>query len=450
MPRTHHDDSDGLPESSMPEKLARDAFHLLLGILAGLMIAAISEDALLEEPDVAHYRAVRDFVRRSYVRAVDEEELLDSALHGMLSGLDRYSRYYDPQEREELDRETSGHYYGIGVVFRPPLQQAQVLFTLPNSPAAKAKIAIGDSILKVDGQEVAGIDAAGFRELMSQGPGGELDLLLRGIDGSQREVRVQAKDLVDPTVRHVRIADERAHIGYISILSFSKETAREFEEAFRYLLTNDMRGLVVDLRRNYGGTLSSAETIAGRFISEGVIVRTEGRGDPEVTRADPAQAHWAGFPLVLLVDGESASASEVLAGALQDHRCAVLVGAPTFGKGLVQVIRRFEEQGSVAKITSSYYYSPAGRNFDKSVDETRDWGILPDVEVELTSEEAGRIHRFLESYGPPPEALPVIEALEMASGQAWIDEAPPDRQLEAALELLRGRRPSATQVSKHG
>lgn len=403
-----------------------------------------------DDPDYQHYREVRDFVRSSFVREVTDDELLNAAMHGMLDNLDRYSRYYDREERDKLERETSGRYEGIGVVFRSPIEAGQVLFCLEDSPAKQAGVQVGDTFVRLNGRSLAGVTDTEFRDAVGNPDDGLLQVELTRLDGSDLTTTIELAELVDPTVRHARIADDDFGIGYISVLSFSNETPHEFEQAFRFLSSRGMQGLVLDLRRNYGGALVSAESIAKRFIDEGVIVSTEGRGAPNVTLAERKQARWFDFPLVVLVDGDSASASEILAGALQDHRRAVIVGSPTFGKGLVQTIRRFDDRHAVAKVTSSYYYSPSGRNFERTVDDNREWGILPDISIEIETLDRQRIHNYLTRYGPPTESLPAIEAWQESEDTPLIDEHPLDHQLEAALDLFRGKRPGPNRMESHG
>jgi carboxyl-terminal processing protease len=241
----------------------------------------------------------------------------------------------------------------------------------------------------------------------------DLEFQVTGLDGVAREVKVRTGSVVEPTVQHERMLDERRGIGYVTISSFTHETPGEFVQAFERLRAGGMRALVLDLRGNPGGVLSAAVEIAGRFLRDGLIVSTEGRGDVSVHRAEPAAAWWAGFPLVLLVDEGSASASEVLAGALQEHRAAAVVGSRTFGKGMVQTIHRFPEQGSVFKLTTSYYYTPSHKNLEHSADPTRERGLQPDLRVDLRSEERRAIHERLSKPSPPREALARI-----ASGSA--------------------------------
>lgn len=415
-----------------------------IGLFTGLMIALIATElwSSAADPDIEQYREVRDFVRESFVREVSNGELLDHALHGMLAGLDEYSRYYDPEEALALQRETGGRYQGIGCYFRPPASDGQILFTLAASPAAEAGLRVGDRILAVDGHPFADLSRAELQGLLREPEAGSVQLEVRGLDGDERSLEVRPRSLVDPTVRHAYMVDDTRRIGYIAILSFSRETPAEFDRCFAFLEERGMQALVLDLRRNYGGVLASAVKVAQRFVPSGLIVSTEGRGEPEEYFADATEARHQGFPLVVLVDGDSASASEVLAGALQDHRAAIVIGSPTFGKGMVQTIRSFDRGAEVvAKITSSYYYSPTHRNFERSVYPERDFGILPDIEVPIDELERQVIHRHLQTHSPPVDAIPRIEAWQEQAGEVWLSPHPPDAQLDAVVELLAGSRP---------
>jgi carboxyl-terminal processing protease len=393
-----------------------------------------------EAADITHYREVRRFVLDHFVGVVDPDVLVQDALQGMLGNLDEYSRYYDQSESQRVDRETRGRFTGIGVVFRAPVSAAQVLFPLPGGPADAAGLQVGDVLLTIDGEPAAEGGQETLRERLRGEPQSEVVLEVRGLDGSEREHRVVRQSLVDPTVRHVRLADEEPAIGYVAVSSFSRETSREFDEACEWLEDAGMRGLVLDLRDNPGGVLEAAVDLARRFIPEGVIVSTEGRGARDVLRADPSEAHLEGTPLVVLVDGGSASASEVLAGALQDHRVAVILGEPTHGKGVVQTIRRYDERGTIAKVTTSYFYTPAHRNLERNPAEGREWGIVPDFEVSLSDGQRTSVLSHILRYGPPRELTDQLRAWEEAEGVALLDEHPEDPQLEAALALLRGER----------
>ncbi len=413
------------------------------GILSGVLLALIAEELWPSglEADMAQYEAVRDFARESFVREVDDEQLVELALDGMLRGLDEYSRYYDKQQSRLLERETRGRFKGIGVIFRRPVKDGQVLYPLTGSPAGSAGVRVGDRFITVAGTPLTDLSESEFRALIGDPPGGVLEATVRGLDGDVRSVEIEPASIVDPTVRHGHLIDPERHIGYLAITSFSSETPAEFDRTFEFLWQRGARSFVLDLRGNLGGVLESAVAVARRFVPQGVIVSTEGRGTPIVYRADPAAARHEGTPLVVLVDGESASASEVLAGALQDHRAAVVVGAPTYGKGMVQTIRQFDRWESRAKVTTSYYYTPSGRHFERSADPNRSGGILPDVLVELTDPERAILLAFLQNYGPPPEAVGALDEWEAAEDLQLTGSLPADPQLDAALGLFEGRNP---------
>ncbi len=412
----------------------------LLGVLAGMLVLLIGQELVprRDDPASAQFERIKDFTRAHFVRELSEQELLDRALHGMIDGLDPYSRYYAPSEAERVRRETEGDFKGIGVIFRRPTEQGQVLFPLLGTPAWEAGLTVGDTIVAIDGEPIAGLDEAAFRERLRAPERSRLELRVRDLDGVERDVTVRPRVLVDPTVRHEAMLDPARGIAYLSIRSFTHRTTEEFDAAVARLSERGAKALVIDVRSNYGGVLDAAVDIARRFVPQGVIVSSEGRTERTVHEARRDAARLAGLPTVVLVDGDSASASEVLAGALQDHRAAVLVGAPTYGKGMLQTIRSFPSFGSRAKVTSAYYYSPSKRNFERTADEGRDWGILPDVHVELAEATRRRIAQHLGRYDPPAEVLEALRAFEAREGVPLMGTAPEDPQLEAALALLSG------------
>jgi len=401
-----------------------------------------------EDSDVSRYRAVRDWVRENYVRDVEPERLSDLALHGMVERLDDYSRFYDKSQIANLERDTTGYYRGIGAVFRPPLEEGRVLFTLPGSPADLAGLRPGDTIQAVDGRARADLGAAEFQSAISDDSKSEVALTVRGLDGAERKLRLVPADVVDPTVRHAAIVDADRGLAYLAINSFSLETPVEFDRAIALLQAQGMRALVIDLRGNLGGVLHSAVRVANRFIDRGLIVSTEGRGEPTRHEAKRVEATLVQLPLAVLVDGNTASASEVLAGALQDHRRAVLVGEPTWGKGMVQKVSSFGDDDAKVKLTTAYYYTPAHTNIERSVQRGREHGLIPDLRVDLNREGAARVRAFLLHYDPPRSAIEALRAWEAIEGIELIETHPPDAQLEAALGLFRGERPGPWALGK--
>jgi len=422
----------------------RDLLHLLVGTACGLTLGLVLHRLAPRAPptEAQRFAVVQDFVRDLYVRELDARGLTDSALRGMVESLDPYSRYYSRDELAAMERETSGHFRGIGVVFARPIEEGRVLFAMPGSPADRAGIGVGDRFLEIDGQALGGLEAAQIHRLLAESAQETVELHVLSRDGSDRRLAVERIDLVDPTVRHARMLDAELGLGYLAITSFSQETPKEFDAAVGELQRRGLTGLVVDVRGNLGGVLRSAVTLANRFVPSGLIVSQEGRGAPVRYKSEASEAWYADLPLAVLVDGESASASEVFAAALQEHRAAVVVGTPTYGKGMVQQVRTFGEDAAV-KLTTAYYYTPSGRNLERTVDKAWETGVVPDLEVALSELERRDVARFRDSYSAPAEDRAAIEAWEVAEGIELLPREPADAQLEAALGLFRGVRPGA-------
>ena len=382
-----------------------------MGLLTGLVLMALVELMVPdeEEQDVAFYRRVRDLVSSSFVRELDDREILDHALRGMVEGLDPYSRYYTAEDLPRMDRETEGRYRGIGVVFDSPVSAGRVLFPMSNSPADRAGLTVGDRMLEINGLEVAGMPEGGLQEALREPPDGELDLLVEGLDGARRRVSLSPEPVVDPTVRHTRILDRDRGIGYLAIRSFSRQTPAEFDAEIAALEQQELRALVLDLRGNPGGVLDAAVQVANRFIASGVIVTTASRAGTLPTEADEDVCALRDLPLAVLVDADTASASEVLAGALQDHRVGVLVGDRTYGKGAVQSLVRFDQEGVRVKLTTSYYATPAHRIIERELADRSTPGLSPDLLVPVSPLERRRIYEHLDSYSPPAESWQAIE-----------------------------------------
>ncbi|MCZ6597330.1 MAG: S41 family peptidase [Planctomycetota bacterium] len=416
-----------------------------VGFACGLVALAVLHALLPSSLDreIELVRLVRDLAQEEYVREVDPRKLVDDALRGMVGGLDRYSRYYGPEEVAEVNRETEGEYRGIGVVFRAPVIDGVIRFALPDSPADRAGLGVGDRITSIDGNPVELMDEEEFRRYLHGDE--ELLMVAEGREGTRREVVVRPEAVIDPTVRHARMLDPELGIGYLAIVSFSRRTADEFDEWTGWLREQGLHALVLDLRANPGGILDSAIQIADRFVETGTIVSTRSRNEAHSTQASREKTSWARLPLIVLVNGDSASASEVLVGALQDHRVGVVAGEPTYGKGAVQKIHRFEDHRAIVKLTSSYYFTPAGRRIEREDDGRggAEWnGVTPDLLVKISASVRREIHRFLRTYSPPPDALAELEAWEREEGVELVARAPLDPQLDAAVDLLRGKAPA--------
>ncbi len=414
-----------------------------LGMTAGMLLLLIGF-TLIPEPvneATAEFEAVSAFAASHFVRELSPTELSERALHGMLDGLDDYSRYHDRGDAERARREIDGDFRGIGVVFKPPTSDAQILFPVDGSPAVKAGVRVGDRFVEIDGEAIAGLNGTELRERLAPKGRKFVNVRVVGLDGETRDLVIEPELLVDPTVRHVGMIEGEPGVGYLAVRSFTNNTSREFDRELTRLRDQGAESVILDFRFNYGGVLDAAVEMAGRFLDKGVIVSSEGRIHNEAHLADDINPLFKGLGVVVLVNGDSASASEVFAGALQDYRAAVVVGEATFGKGMLQTTRSFPAFGSRAKVTSAYFYSPSHRNFERSSDPDRDYGILPDLTVSIDEARRRSLHVWIARYDPPPSALTALLEWEADSDESILPEPPRDPQLEAAIAILRGESP---------
>jgi carboxyl-terminal processing protease len=398
----------------------------MLRILAALLLAALvggyligvpfSDAARDERLSVDTLEEIVDALQGSYVREVPREQLLRDAVEGMTEGLDAHTGYLSPQAFRNMRVNTEGEYGGLGLRVQPTeAGLIEVVSPIDDSPAARSRIRPGDLILRVDDTPVADLDFTDAIERMRGRPGTTVVLgLRRGGDGAgageSYEVELTRSQVTVEPVR-ARIFDR---IGYIRITNFNQRTADALDAAIgdlRRQAGGSLRGVVLDLRNNPGGLLDQAVEVSDLLLGEGEVVRVQGRGEDRgrVYSSDAGRV-LAGVPMVVLINGGSASASEIVAGALQDHGRATVMGTNSFGKGSVQEIRPLDNGGAL-RLTTAYYVTPSG-------DRIGDDGLIPDIEVALEPAEDA------EADGPARIGFEV--------------SPDSDRQLRRALQHLRG------------
>ncbi|MFZ4572999.1 MAG: S41 family peptidase [Phycisphaerales bacterium] len=398
---------------------------------------------------------VKSIISRQYVEEADEKKLKEGAIKGMVDALsDPYTIYVPPAEKREFNKDLTGEYVGIGAQVNTQTGYLVIVSPLEDSPAFRAGLMADDKVLEIEGKTTKDLTVEQCVELLSGQPGTKVNLLIerkgeklpiieitrdriktRSIKGYHRDDKdaEQWKFLIDPENK----------IAYVRMTQFTPNVANELFNALRSVGADrgELKGLVLDLRYNPGGLLSEAEAIADLFLPEGVIVSTRGRAFPErVSRAEK-DGTLPDFPMAVLLNGQSASASEVLAGALVENNRAIVVGSRSFGKGSVQSVLEVPGgNGSELKITEQGYYLPSGRSITRK-DTSPTWGVDPtegfyvpitDKEV-IAMFEVRRKQEVLTAAGGQPGTD------EKWDDSAWVLDRLKDKQLTAAVDAIRGK-----------
>lgn len=341
---------------------------------AGTEEHSVSTRAQLTLDDLRTFTDVFNQVRRNYVEPVDDKTLLDAAIRGMLSELDPHSAFLVQEEYKDLNDTAQGRYSGIGISVRPEDGYIAVDAIITDSPADQAGLNPGDVITSIDGNPVKGRYLPDAIDEIDGEPGTGITIEVLTSEGDTREVVLEREYIEYPTLSYDLLEQSW---GYFKLTQFHRESATHLQEALESIKAEgtELRGLIIDLRDNPGGVLQPAVAIADGFLDEGLIVSTRGRNETMQMEFSAHPGQWLeGVPLVLLVDRGTASASEVLAGALQDHGRALVVGEQTFGKGSVQSVLPMRN-GAGVKLTTARYYTPSGRSIQAM-------GVTPDISIE--------------------------------------------------------------------
>jgi carboxyl-terminal processing protease len=331
---------------------------------------------------------------------------------GACDALDDFTSYLTPSKLEDLYAMIDGNFVGLGIELKHDKEGLRLVGVIRGGPAWEAGLQPGDTIIKVDGLTIQGMSLDESANKLQGTEGTQVSLLIKKKDGSLQTHRLVRRHVDVESVTRVKLVDEASGIGYLRLIGFQKTSAEEIDAAIAALSARGMKVLVIDLRGNPGGLLNVAVDIAGRFIDSGPIVSTKGRahGQSQMFAAG-GRARWR-LPLYVLVDHDSASASEILAGALQDHQRATIVGTRTYGKGSVQSIFSLRSAPAGLKLTTAKFYSPRDRPYSEQ-------GVQPDLPIQSRSSakpaDDAQI-REEANYGDPV-LDPVLAAAIRAAGE---------------------------------
>ncbi len=418
----------------------RKSTLFLAGTLLGLSLAVGHSVYALKKSEEIPFEALQAFtdvysrIKSDYVESVNDKELIENAIRGMLNGLDPHSSYLNTREFSDLKVGTSGQFGGLGIEVGMENGFVKVISPIDDTPASRAGIQAGDLIIRLNDTSVKGMSLNDAVKVMRGKPNTDIDLtIVREGEPAPLEITI-TREII--RVKSVRTRMLEPGYGYVRISNFQSRTATDLLVAISDLQKQQkLNGLVLDLRNNPGGVLNGAVGVSDAFLNDGLIVYTEGRIDDSSHRysATPGDS-LNGAPLVVLVNGGSASASEIVAGAIQDHKRGIIMGTKSFGKGSVQTIQELRS-GSAVKLTTARYFTPNGRSIQAT-------GIEPDIEVtrvQLPDEENTAHDRVSENDLNGRLSIPNGDSVEEEVIETKDEDlAKTDFQLFEALNLLKG------------
>jgi carboxyl-terminal processing protease len=408
---------------------------------AALLVFVLRQDIGVAAPNNSNSEAYQELnlfgevfedVRAHYAGKVDDDQLMESAINGMLTSLDPHSNYLNTKNFDDMKVQTRGEFGGLGIEVSMENGIVKVVSPIDDTPAARAGLKPGDLITALDGQPVQGMTLPQAVDKMRGPVNSDIRLTIQRKGRDPFDVKLTRATIRIQSVRSHLVGDD---IGYIRITSFNEQTDVGLNNAIKSIKQqagNKLRGIVLDLRNNPGGLLDQAVAVANVFIDKGEIVSTRGRRSDDAQRFDARSgAIAAGLPLAVLINGGSASASEIVAGALQDHHRAILLGTKSFGKGSVQTIIPLPGHGAM-RLTTARYYTPSGRSIQAK-------GIEPDIVVE-----AAKIETATDKKGAKVADASDVKGEDVADEEASSSVDPTimgtaaDYQMTRAVDMLRG------------
>ena len=405
---------------------------LIVGVAIGFLISSIGfaekgqvSDDLYKQLEL--FSDTVSIIRSDYVEEAQAKDLIYGALKGMLSALDPYSQFMDPDMYNEMKVETEGEFGGIGIEITIKDNLLTIIAPIDDTPASKVGLKAADKIVKIDGEITKDLSLLEAVKKLRGKPGTKVDVtVLREAEKKLLDFTITRSIIKIESIKKAEIIEEG--IGYIRLAEFQEKTHKDLEKSLKDLERKDMNGLILDLRNNPGGLLDSAVDVAGKFLEEEkIIVSTKGRVENQnfVFKSKHRDKHLD-YPMVILINGGSASASEIVAGAIQDHKRGIIMGEKSFGKGSVQTVVPLSD-GSAVRLTTSKYFTPNARSI-------HDKGIEPDIVVEYKeySEEEEK---------PEPDIFEELLDKEEDGEQKEKQKAKKkeyDNQILSAADVLKG------------
>ena len=368
-------------------------------------------------------------LRSDYVDEMEPKKLIYGAMKGMLSSLDDYSQFMEPDEFNEMKVETKGEFGGVGVEISSKDGILTIITPIADSPADVAGVKAGDKIVRLDGKTTKNMSLSDAVKQMRGKPGTELKLTVWRDRGEKiLDIPIKRAIIKIASVKKAKILED--NIGYLRLVEFQENTPRDLEEALKKLEAQGMSGLILDLRNNPGGLLDGAVAVSEKFLpKDKLIVSIKGRDQKQNAEfKSAALAPHPDYPLIVMINEGSASASEIVAGAIQDNKRGIVLGTKSFGKASVQTVIPLKD-GSALRFTTAYYYTPAGKLI-------KNQGIIPDVVIERQEYVKKKA-----ADETPEDVFEKVESKEKAlKGSSEAEDMKKDNQLEAAVNLMKAIR----------